>query len=269
MIGMIPTHTSQSTSESFRRTNVAIASILVTTAAIAWVSVYYLMSMGGMPVTGGMVGMFVWPDIGSLFLFLLIWIVGVVAMMFPAMIPVTMIYNRTIAKSTPQSMIGLLLFLTGYLSMYLMLGFFAYLAVLLAFSVVSTMPFVVNYATFAVGSVLIATGLWQLTPFKNACLKRCISPLGFFLIHTRQGFTGAVRMGAEHGYYCVGCCYMYMFVMLVVAGMSLPAMALLAIMITLEKALLKRTRWFNWLVSAVFIALGLMVWVFPNGLAII
>ncbi len=266
---MIPTHPSHSTGESFRRTNLAISCILITTAAIAWVSLYYLMSISGMPVTGGMVGMFVLQDISSLFLFLLIWIVGMVAMMFPAMTPVIAIYNAAIAKSSPQHMIGSLLFLTGYFAMYMMLGLFAYVAVLLAFSLAATTSFLVNYATFAVGIVLIATGLWQLTPMKNACLKRCISPLGFFLTHTRKGFTGAVRMGAEHGYYCVGCCYMYMFVMLVVAGMSLPAMALLAITITLEKALLRGARWFNWFASAVFIALGLMVWAFPNGLAII
>ena len=249
--------------------NAAIAFVLVTTAAIAWIEVYYLMSKGGMPVAGGIVGMFVSPDIGSLSLFLLIWVVGMVAMMFPAMIPITSIYNATIAKSTPQRRIGSLLFLTGYLSMYLALGLSAYLAVLLLISLVSMMPFLLNYATFAVGIVLIATGLWQLTALKNACLRRCISPLGFFMTHTRKGFAGALRMGADHGYYCVGCCYMYMAVMFVVAGMSLPAMALLAIMITLEKAVVKGARWFTLLVSAVFIALGLIVWVFPKGLSII
>ena len=137
---MIPTDPMQSTGQSSKRINVTIASVLVTTAAIAWVSVYYLMSMGGMSVAGAMVGMFVQPNIGSLSLFLLIWVVGMVAMMFPAMIPVTSIYNASIAKSTPQSMIGSLLFLTGYLAMYLVLGFGAYLAVLLLFSEVSTMP---------------------------------------------------------------------------------------------------------------------------------
>ncbi len=253
----------------YNRVNVGIACVLVITATMAWISVYLLMSMAGMSVTGAMVGMFVSPDIGSLFLFLLIWIVGMIAMMFPAMIPVTSMYNATIAKSTPQSMIGSLLFLTGYLSMYLVLGLIAYLAVLLLFGIVSTMPFLLNYATFAVGIVLIATGFWQLTPFKNTCLKHCVSPLGFFLTHSRQGFTGAVRMGAEHGYYCVGCCYLYMVVMFVVAGMSLPAMALLAIMITLEKALLKGARWFNWVISAVFIVLGLIVLILPDALMII
>lgn len=266
---MILTDPMPTTGQSSERLNVTIASVLVTTAAIAWVSVYYLMSMGGMAVTGAMVGMFVTPDIRSLLLFLLIWIVGMVAMMFPAMIPMTSIYNATIAKSTPQSIIGSLLFLTGYLAMYVLLGVLAYLVVLLVINIVSTMPFLSNFGSLAVGVVLVATGLWQLTPFKNACLKRCISPLGFFLTHSRLGFGGAVRMGAEHGYYCVGCCYLYMLVMFVIAGMSLPAMALLAIMITLEKALLKGARWFNWLISTVFIILGFVVWIFPNSLMIL
>ncbi len=261
-------NSTQRTSQSLNRIAVIIVSVLVTTAAIAWVSVYYLMSIEGMSVTGGMVGMFVSPNMGSLFLFLLIWVVGMVAMMFPAMIPVTSIYNATIAKSTRQSVIGSLLFLVGYLSMYSLLGLSAYIVVLLLFSLVSIMPFLLDYGTFAVGIVLIATGVWQLTPFKNACLKHCVSPLGFFLTHAREGFAGALRMGAEHGYYCVGCCYLYMVVMFVVAGMTLPAMALLAIMITLEKALMKGARWFNWLISAVFIILGLTVWILPNSLKI-
>jgi predicted metal-binding membrane protein len=266
---MVTAISTKHTSETFARMNIAIASVLVTTAAVAWVSVYYLMSIGGMSVTGAMVGMFVSLDMSSLLLFLLIWIVGMVAMMFPAMISVTSIYNAAIAKSTPQSVIGSLFFLMGYLAMYLLLGVAAYLGVLLVTTVVSTLPFLWNYGTVAVGAVLVATGLWQLTPFKNACLKNCVSPLGFFLTHSRQGFGGAVRMGAEHGYYCVGCCCLYMLVMFVVAGMSLPAMALLAIMITLEKALLKGARWFNWLISAVFIILGLVVWIFPNSLKIL
>jgi len=263
---MVTTNPTNYASQPFVRLNIVIASVLVTTAAAAWVSVYYLMSMGGMPVTGSMVEMFVSPDMSSMLLFVLIWVVGMIAMMFPAMVPVTSIYNATIGKSTPQSVIGSAFFLTGYLGMYVLLGVAAYLGVLLVTIVTSMMPFLWNYGTLAFGAVLVATGLWQLTPFKNACLKNCVSPLGFFLTHSRQGFGGAVRMGAEHGYYCVGCCCLYMLVMFVVAGMSLPAMALLAIMITLEKALLKGARWFNWLISAVFIILGLIVWTFPNSL---
>lgn len=247
------------------RIDKAITVFLIAAACIAWSSVYYLMSIGGMSVGGAMVGMFVQPTLGSLSVFLVIWVVGMAAMMFPAMIPVTSLYNVTLAKSMPQPMLALLLFLAGYLGMYLVLGLLEYVAVLLILTVASAITFLSNYGTFAVAVVLIATGLWQLTPFKNTCLRRCVSPLGFFLTHSRKGFIGATRMGAEHGYFCVGCCSMYMLVILVVAGMSLPAMALLAIMITLEKALLKGARWFNWLTSAIFIILGLIVWILPNS----
>lgn len=243
-----------------------IASVLIITASIAWISVYYLMLVEGMSVAGGMVDMFVSQDIGSLISFLLIWIVGMVAMMFPAMIPVTSMYNDTLAKSTPQSKVGSILFLTGYLGMYLFLGVVAYLVVLLFMWLMPAMPFLASYWASGMAIVLLVTGVWQLTPFKNACLRKCVSPLGFFLTHARKGFIGALRMGAEHGYFCVGCCYMYMIVMFVVAGMSLPVMALLSIMMTLEKAVVKGARWFNWLVSAIFIILGLVVWIFPNTL---
>jgi len=60
-----------------------------------------------------------------------------------------------------------------------------------------------------------------------------------------------------------------MIVMFVVAGMSLPIMALLTVVITLEKAVLKGARWFNWLVSAIFIVLGLVIWIFPSSLMVL
>jgi len=266
---MISTNPTQDSSRLFKDTNTTIVSVLVIATSIAWVSVYYLMLIGGMSVTGGMVEMFVSFDIYSMLLFLVIWVVGMVAMMFPAMIPVTSMYNDTLAKSTPKSMVGSFLFLTGYLGMYLVLGVVAYLGVLLLMSLNSAMPFFGGYWASEMAIVLLVAGVWQLTPFKNACLKRCVSPLGFFLTHAKKGFMGALRMGAEHGYYCVGCCYLYMIVMFVVAGMSLPIMALLTIMITLEKAVLKGARWFNWLVSAIFIVLGLVVWIFPNYLMVL
>jgi predicted metal-binding membrane protein len=248
--------------------NFAIASVLIVTTAAAWISVYYLMPMMGMPITGGMIGMFVSPDINSLLLFVVIWVVGMVAMMFPAMIPVISIYKTAFAESTSHSSFGSALFLGGYLAMYVFLGLAAYLGGLLVLVTMSMMQFAANYALFS-GIVLMGTGLWQLTPFKNACLKNCVSPLGFFMSHMKKGLTGAVRMGAEHGYYCVGCCYLYMIVMFVVAGMSLSAMALLAIMITLEKALLKGARWFTALISAVFITLSLIALISPDFIMMI
>jgi predicted metal-binding membrane protein len=71
-------------------------------------------------------------------------------------------------------------------------------------------------------------------------------------------------MGAEHGYYCVGSCYLYMIVMLAVAAMSIPAMALLTIVTNSEKVIVKGATWFTWLIGAGFIMLGVIIWFLPR-----
>ena len=112
--------------------------------------------------------------------------------------------------------------------------------------------------------ILFATGIWQITPLKDRCLSKCVSPLGFFLLHGRKGLAGAFRMGAEHGYYCVGCCWMYMLVMLAVAAMSIPSMVLLASLITVEKAIVHGAMWFKWASAAIFITLGAAIILVPQ-----
>ena len=52
------------------------------------------------------------------------------------------------------------------------------------------------------GGILLAAGVYQLTPFKGACLAQCRSPLGFLMTHWRDGNGGALRMGVAHGWYC-------------------------------------------------------------------
>lgn len=252
----------------FAGQNAKLVSVLSVMAAVAWISVYYLMMnsmQGSMDWTAGSMGvMFVALDFRVLLLFLVVWVIGMVAMMFPAMIPVVSMYDATIGKSTSHTTISSLLFLTGYLAVYTVLGLSAYLGVLLVISLIAFVPQLSGYGVYAAGAVLVATGVYQLTPFKDACLKKCVSPLGFFLTHARKGLGGAVWMGAEHGYYCAACCCLYMMVMFVVAGMSLPAMALLAIVIALEKVMLKGARWFSWLTAGGFIVLGLATLFFPN-----
>jgi len=248
--------------------NAKLVSVVSVMAAVAWISVYFLMmnSMHGSVdwSTGSMGVMFVALDSRVLLLFLVVWIIGMVAMMFPAMIPVVSLYDVTIGKSTSRPTIASLLFLTGYLAVYLVLGLSAYLGVLLVITLTAFFQQLSGYGVYAAGGVLVATGVYQLTPFKDACLKKCVSPLGFFLTHARKGLGGAVWMGAEHGYYCAACCCLYMIVMFVVAGMSLPVMALLAIVIALEKVMLKGARWFLWLTAGGFIVLGLVTLFFPN-----
>jgi predicted metal-binding membrane protein len=87
------------------------------------------------------------------------------------------------------------------------------------------------------GLVFVAAGLYQLTPLKHACLRRCRSPLAFVLERWREGAAGALRMGVEHGGYCVGCCALLMGLLFVGGVMNLLWAAAIAAWVLLEKVL--------------------------------
>jgi predicted metal-binding membrane protein len=83
--------------------------------------------------------------------------------------------------------------------------------------------------------ILMAAGLYQLTPFKAACLRHCRSPARFLSEHRRPGLGGAFRMGAHHGAYCLGCCWALMALLFVGGIMNLWWIAGLAVFVALEK----------------------------------
>jgi predicted metal-binding membrane protein len=215
-----------------------------------------------------MENMFSTPNIGIVLAFLVVWVVGMVAMMFPAMIPVMSFYSGLVTKRERRPnlsrLLGIPLFLGGYLSLYLLLGAGLFAAVYLVFQLGLAMPSLASWSVVGVAAVLLATGIWQLTPLKERMLGKCVSPMGFFMTHAKKGFGGAFRMGAEHGIYCVGCCWLYMLVMLAVAAMSLVSMVLLSGLIIVEKAFVGRTSWFKWLSAGIFLFLGAAVLIFPS-----
>jgi predicted metal-binding membrane protein len=90
-------------------------------------------------------------------------------------------------------------------------------------------------STRVAGSILIAAGLYQLTPLKSACLTRCQSPLGFLMSNWRDGNKGALQLGLRHGVYCLGCCWALMCVLFVVGVMNLAWVAALTAFVLLEK----------------------------------
>jgi predicted metal-binding membrane protein len=260
----------------------AVALGVLLTAGVSWIAVYFMMnSIMGMSSAGDMSAgaplaamsmLFASIDPQFFAFFLLIWVAGMVAMMFPAMLGVVSVYYGMVAEAYFPSKAGrtggLVTFLAGYLSLYALLGVGAYFVVYLAFYVGMFLPSEA-YVTAIAGGLLVVTGIWQLTPLKDACLRRCVSPVGFFYTHAKGGYLGALRMGMEHGYYCVGCCFLYMLVMLGVAAMSLPSMALLTAIIVLEKVIVKGATWFTRIVAVGFMALGVAVWAFPGLLAVL
>jgi predicted metal-binding membrane protein len=256
-----------------------VAVALIVATAIAWSVTYCLMnSIFGMGMNNGMVSsalpiadmsiLFSSLNLGVFLLFVLAWIAGTVAMMFPGMIPAVSVHYRMADKIGLSSKVakigGTMIFLLGYLIPYILLGLGAYLTVFLAFRFGAMIPSLSTYAAQVAGVIMMVAGVWQLTPYKDVCVKHYVSPLGFVRTHAKNGFGGAFRNGAEHGYYCVGSCYLYMIVMLSVAAMTIPSMALLAIITTLEKVIVKGAKWFTWLVGFGFIIMGVIIWFLPR-----
>ena len=87
------------------------------------------------------------------------------------------------------------------------------------------------------GAVLIAAGLYQLSPLKNVCLSHCRAPASFLSRHWRPHALGALRLGAMHGAYCVGCCWMLMALLFVGGVMNLVWIAALAVLVLVEKVM--------------------------------
>jgi len=89
----------------------------------------------------------------------------------------------------------------------------------------------------AASAVLALAGLYQLTPFKRTCLRACQSPATFVADHWREGLVGAVRMGARHGVFCLGCCWALMLLLFSGGVMHLTTILFLTVFVLAEKAL--------------------------------
>jgi predicted metal-binding membrane protein len=85
------------------------------------------------------------------------------------------------------------------------------------------------------GGVLIAAGLYQWTPLKQACLRHCRSPLEFLATEWREGRIGALKMGLRHGAFCLGCCWMLMLLLFVGGVMNIAWIAAVAAFVLVEK----------------------------------
>jgi predicted metal-binding membrane protein len=86
-----------------------------------------------------------------------------------------------------------------------------------------------------VGGVLLAAAIYQLTPAKDACLRRCRGPVQFLTGAWRDGPLGALHLGIEHGAWCIGCCWALMAALFALGVMSISWMLIIAALIAIEK----------------------------------
>ncbi|MBI1723110.1 MAG: DUF2182 domain-containing protein [Gemmatimonadetes bacterium] len=165
--------------------------------------------------------------------FVVAWTVMMAAMMLPSLLPSLLLF-ATVTRSREAfgyRPVPSVVFGAGYFATWALLG----AAVGLAGQLAGPLPAAWHRAVVAGG--LLVAGAYQLTRFKAWCLGHCRSPMRFFMEHWRDGPLGALRLGAHHGLYCVGCCWGLM-VALIALGMMRPRwMGAIALVILAEKVL--------------------------------
>jgi predicted metal-binding membrane protein len=215
-----------------RRSHLALIGLLLVLAIVAWL------------VTGDrMQGMDEGPgsDLGSLGFYVGAWVVMMAAMMFPSLAPMVLAYARIGTARVPRTG-GLApghwaTFVAGYLVAWTLFGLLAYGLFALGRSLSIDALAWDRGGPYVAGAVLAAAAVYELTPAKNACLTRCRGPFAFLTEAWRDGWTGALRMGAEHGLWCVGCCWALMAALFALGVMSIAWMIFIAALIAAEKLL--------------------------------
>jgi predicted metal-binding membrane protein len=232
-----------------------IAGCLALLTAFAWT---YLLALSGqmsappstpaMPDMPGMPGMAAataepmtmtssWSA-GTFALTIVMWWVMMIGMMVPSAVPIVLLFGgvqrRQLAAENPALRVAV--FTMGYLLVW---GAFSLLAAtaqwgLAALALLAPMDLTATSAWL--GALLVAlAGIYQLTSLKNVCLRHCRAPAEFLSAHWHRGTSGALRMGIEHGAYCVGCCWLLMGLLFVVGVMNLLWVAAIGIFVLLEK----------------------------------
>ena len=176
-----------------------------------------------------------WTAVDAVFTFAM-WTVMMVGMMAGSAAPMLVLFaGAQRARQTRRLPLSVVMFGMGYLAVWA--GFSGAATIgqwALQRATLLSDTMAVSRGWLA-ASILIVAGLYQLTPFKSACLAQCRSPLGFLMTNWREGTSGAFVMGTRHGVFCLGCCWALMVVLFAVGVMNLAWVAGLTALVLLEK----------------------------------
>ena len=203
-----------------------------------------------------------WTSLGSLGWFLAVWVVMMAAMMFPSVAPTIALYTQ-VTKAASRA--APWLFAGGYLLTWAAAGLLAYLAGTGAVALAGDSLAWDHAGRYVAGATLVGAAAYELTPLKDVCLAKCRSPLSSLLGSWHGGPTGALRMGAGNGAWCVGCCWALMASMFALGVMSVTWMALVAGIIAAEKTLPWR-RTVTLTTAGLLLALGVLLLAAPDAL---
>ena len=212
----------------------AILGLLFALAAAAWALLVWQSADAGMDTAPASLTMGLRGP-----LFLAIWVVMMVAMMFPTAAPMILTFHRVQAEKRQRGVafVSTWVFVAAYMLVWTLVGVIAYVGALAAETVAAGAALSTATAGRIGGAVLVAAGLYQLTPLKDLCLSKCRTPITFIMTSWRDGFAGALRMGLLHGVYCLGCCWLLFVILFPLGIMNIAAMAVITLVIFAEKTL--------------------------------
>jgi predicted metal-binding membrane protein len=210
----------------------ALAGLLLGVTAFAWLRVIRSAAMMPMPEMELL-------SLAAMLEFTLQWGVMMTAMMLPSATPMILLYSGASRRrgESSERVISAEAFAGTYVAIWLLTGVPVYLAwVGIGTLTARSMTFAAAMP-YAIAATLFATGVYQLSPAKHACLGQCEAPADFLMRRWRNGYAGSLRLAATHAAYCIGCCWALMVLLIVVGAMSLPWVLAIALLVFAEKVL--------------------------------
>ncbi|KAA3441785.1 hypothetical protein C7I87_33415 [Mesorhizobium sp. SARCC-RB16n] len=200
-------------------------------------------------------------------LFLAVWMIMMIAMMFPTAAPMILTFHKVQAgkQGRGETFVSSWVFVAGYMLVWGVMGVIAFAGAAGAEMLAGHVGLSTATAARIGGALLMIAGAYQLSPLKDLCLAKCRTPIGFILTSWRDGYWGAVRMGLEHGLFCLGCCWLLFLALFPLGIMNVAAMVVVTLLVFAEKTLPSGDRIAK--MSGVALLLyGAAVLVFPQAL---
>jgi len=185
------------------------------------------------------------------------WTAMMVGMMLPSATPALLVFAR-VARSGPEPerpVLRTALFAAGYLVAWTVFSAAATLIQRTLATRALVTPMMESASPYLAAALLALAGVYQWSAAKRSCLVRCRTPMQFLVERWQPGTWGALRLGAEHGLYCVGCCWALMLLLFAGGVMSLYWIAGLSLFVLYEK-IGPATRFSDRAVGAALVAAG-------------
>ncbi len=241
----------------FRHSPVLVPTAVAAATLVTWIVT--IDRMQGMDAGPG-------TNLGGFGWFVGVWATMMAAMMLPSVMPTTLIFARVNPENHPRirSFVRTWVFISGYLAAWTAYGLLTYgIFHFIQSAHIHALSWHAQGPLIA-GLVIVAAGLYQLSPLKRRCLRHCRAPRHSFVGGWRPGWSGAARMGFEHGAFCIGCCWGLMLILFALGVMSITWMLVIAGLIFAEKVFPFGER-LSTMFAVTFVVVGIWVAFAPSS----